>query len=198
MASYYDCFDELSGKRNDSICIHSGNPKLHPHCSESVTYHTIFLDEHKLTYEHKFKDSPGRTGDSWRISTTGVIANALLASPPRALRKASGSGGRILAHTLLFCTALEKSLPPLQLLDEHQLISQQKLKDSPGRTGDSWRISVTGVIANALLASPPHTLRKASGSVGRILARTLLFCTALEKSLPPLQLLNEHQLISQH
>ncbi|AXH98766.1 hypothetical protein DV702_02935 [Sporosarcina sp. PTS2304] len=39
---------------------------------------------------------------------TGVIANALLASPPRALRKASGSGGRILTRTLISCTK-EKS-----------------------------------------------------------------------------------------
>ncbi|AXH98910.1 hypothetical protein DV702_03705 [Sporosarcina sp. PTS2304] len=156
------------------------------------------LDEHKLTSRHKLKDSPGRTGDSWRIRTTGVIANAFLASPPRPLRKASGSAGRILARTLFFRPTKEKSLTSLQLLDEHKLTSRQKLKDSPGRTGDSWRIRVTGVIANAFLASPPRPLRKASGSAGRILARTLLFCTAKEKSLTSLQLLDEHQRTYEH
>ncbi|AXI01018.1 hypothetical protein DV702_15620 [Sporosarcina sp. PTS2304] len=121
-----------------------------------------------------------------------------MASPPRPLRKASGSVGRILARLLIFYTAKEKSLTPLQLLAEHELTSRHKLKDSPGRTGDSWRIRTTGVIANALLASPPRPLRKASGSVGRILARILIFYTAKEKSLTPLQLLAEHELTSRH
>ncbi|AXH99929.1 hypothetical protein DV702_09470 [Sporosarcina sp. PTS2304] len=121
------------------------------------------LDEHKLTSRHKLKDSPGRTGDSWRIRTTGVIESELLASPPRPLRKASGSLGRILTRILIFCTALEKSLTTFQLLDEHRLTSQHKLKDSPGRTGDSWRIRATGVIESELLASPPRPLRKAYG-----------------------------------
>ncbi|AXH99584.1 hypothetical protein DV702_07370 [Sporosarcina sp. PTS2304] len=57
---------------------------------------------------------------------TGVIANALLASPPRPLRKVSGSVGRILARTLLFHTAKEESLTPLQLLDVHHTITCQK------------------------------------------------------------------------
>ncbi|AXI00332.1 hypothetical protein DV702_11750 [Sporosarcina sp. PTS2304] len=113
---------------------------------------------------------------------TGVIANALLASPPRPLRKASGSGGRILTHTLIFCTKKEESFIPHQLLDKHQLTSRHKLKDSPGRTGDSWRIRTTGVIAKALLASPPRPLRKASGSAGRILTHTLIFCTTKNSS----------------
>ncbi|AXH99145.1 hypothetical protein DV702_04980 [Sporosarcina sp. PTS2304] len=95
-------------------------------------------------------------------------------------------------------TVQEAELTLPQLLNEHKLTSRQKLKDSPGRTGDSWRISATGVIANALLASPPRTLRKASGSAGRILARTLLFCTAKEKSLTLLLFLNEHRLTYEH
>ncbi|AXI01172.1 hypothetical protein DV702_16460 [Sporosarcina sp. PTS2304] len=108
---------------------------------------------------------------------TGVIANALLASPPRALQKASGSAGRILARTLFFCTIQEKLLILPQFLNEHQLTSRQKLKDSPGRTGDSWRISTTGVIATHFWRVRRVPSGKRPVSLGRILAHTLLFCT---------------------
>ncbi|AXH99186.1 hypothetical protein DV702_05195 [Sporosarcina sp. PTS2304] len=133
------------------------------HCTGEVIFHTLFLDEHRLTSRHNLKDSPGRTGDSWRIRTTGVIAKELMASPPRPLRKASGFSRENPSTYTIFLHCTGEVIFHTLFLDEHRLTSRHNLKDSPGRTGDSWRIRTTGVIAKELMASPPRPLRKASG-----------------------------------